>query len=262
MATRRRTSLMGIAPILFGLVLAGCNGGPGGLGLGGADTAPRQALVTTDRLIIGGPEGWCIDQTATRDAGTTAFVLLGNCAAISNSRRAPQPAVPAVLTAAISAPSDTGTIGDSMSDLDNFFRSEEGRRLLSRAQDADTVEVLETQQDGELFLLHARDTSATSIPGVQQDYWRAYLDLGARIATLSVLGLQDREVRDDQALLVLRNFAAHVRSANPVGVDGVTPLPADPALAPPPLDLPPPVMPVNDSADPLYDVGFFRRILG
>jgi hypothetical protein len=42
-------------------------------------------------LVITGPRGFCVDESATRAENDTAFVLLGNCAAISESRRAASP---------------------------------------------------------------------------------------------------------------------------------------------------------------------------
>ncbi|MBY6201645.1 hypothetical protein KUV65_09750 [Maritalea mobilis] len=230
---------------LFCLALAGCVGGLGA-------SAPREAIVTQSAIIVTGPEGFCVDETATRDDGATAFVLLGNCAAISSSRRADQPSVPAVLTAAISAPSDEGAIADSLGELDAFFRSEQGLALLSRSQDPETVTVLDTRIEGDMFLLHASDVSAGSVEGVQRDYWRAYLDLGQRITTLSVLALEDREVSEAESLATLRAFAGAVQAAN-AGLGDTAPIvaPAVPveAVQPPP-------------SGGLFNVGLFRRIFG
>ncbi len=192
--------------------LAGCVGG------GGTGGAPAEAVVTSDAVVIRGPQGFCVDETATRAEGDTAFVLLGNCAAISGSRRADQPAVPVVLTAAVSEASDAGSIAESLGDLDAYFRSEEGRTLLSRTQDPDAVTVMETRTEGDMFLLHAGDTSAGAMEGVHSDYWRAYFDLGPRIATLSVFALEDRGVTAEENLAALRGFAQAVLSAN-IGED-------------------------------------------
>lgn len=234
--------------------LAACNGiAPT---IGGGEMAPRDVAVTSAQLIVRGPEGWCIDESATRDDGASAFVLLGNCAVLSDARRVPQPPIPAVLTAAISAPSDSGTIAEGLSDLDPFFRSVEGRTLLSRSQDADSVEILETRIVGDMFLLHARDTSVAAVPGVQSDYWRAYFDMGSRIATLSVLGLQGREISTENSLLVLQNFAGQVRAANAMG-EPVAPLALDPLTVGPVEALPA----AGQRDAPLFGVGLFRRIL-
>lgn len=242
---------IGLAAVLVaGLAVAGCGGG---VGLGGGPPPPTRVAVTADQIVVAGPEGFCIDPTSTRNTDDTGFVLLGNCAAIANSRRIEQPATPAVLTAAISAPSqDGGRLADSIGELDAFFRSDEGLSLLSRTGDAQSVTILETALEGEVFLLHAADRSEGAIEGVQEDYWRAYLDVGQRIATLSVLALEDRALSREESLETLRGFVAAVLAANG---DAQT-LP--PGVAPVPV--PPQNLPLQSG--PLFNVGLFRRIFG
>ncbi|PWK61503.1 hypothetical protein [Roseicyclus mahoneyensis] len=236
------------ACLFFCLALAGCGGV-----LGAVAPAPAEIAVTSDLIVVTGPEGYCVDPTATRNSDDTGFVLLGNCAAIANSGGAAQPAVPAVLTAAVSEPSDGGRLADSMADLDTFFRSEDGLRLISRTGDASTVTVLDTAVEGDVFLLHASDSSAAAIDGVQGDYWRAYLDVGNRIATLSVLALEDRALSRDDSLVTLREFISAVQAANagpepPAAVSVAPDQPAPAAAAP--------------GGRRLFNVGLFRRILG
>ena len=247
-------------------LLAGCGGG---FLFDAGAYAPTEVAVTQDLIVVTGPEGYCVDPTATRNSEDTGFVLLGNCAAIANSRRVVQPATPAILTAAIAAPSDGGRLADSIADLDAFFRSEDGLRLISRAGDPATVSILETQIDGEVFLLHASDSSEGAIDGVQPDYWRAYLDIGDRLATLSVIALEDRALGREESLSTLRGFVGAVRAANadpgamPRGVP-IAPL-ADPAtppeaMQPDPVAPPPRAVPPNGRR--LFNIGIFRRILG
>jgi len=227
--------------------LAGC----GALGFGAS--APADIAVTSDRVVVTGPEGYCVDPTATRDTGDTGFVVLGNCAAISNSDLAVQPEVPAVLTAAVSEPSDGGQLAESLGELDAFFRSEDGLRLISRTGDAATVTVLDTVIEGEVFLLHATDTSAGSIEGVQGDYWRAYLDVGSRIATLSVLALEDRVLSRDESLATLRSFVQAVQASN-------TRPPTADTTSVAPVHTTPRNMP--QWGGPLFNLRLFRGILG
>lgn len=208
----------GLGLLALTLTLAAC-GGRGGGSFGPPPQADTEIQVTSDRLTVGGPDGFCVDPEATQDRGVTAFVLLGNCAAIANSARLPQPAVPALLTASISEPSEGSSLRESIPSLGSFFSSENGRRLLSRDEDPETVEVLDSFHQADVFFLHARDTSTGSIEGVREDYWRAYLDLGNRIATLSVLGLADQEITTEQSLETLRSFAMSVTSANGAGSD-------------------------------------------
>jgi hypothetical protein len=237
------------------LALAACGGG----GLRGIAVAPAPAevAVTSDQIVVTGPDGYCVDPTATRNTDDTGFVLLGNCAAIANSRRAGEPASPALLTAAISEPSTGGRLADSMAELDAFFRSDEGLSLISRSGDAGTVTILDTAQDEDgVFLLHASDTSAGAIEGVQQDYWRAYLDVGPRIATLSVLVLEDRAPSREETLATLRSFVAAIRAANDATQRRDSPV-APPA---PPVPVAPQSLPLGNG--PLYNVGLFRRLFG
>ncbi|WP_439136814.1 hypothetical protein [Roseicyclus sp.] len=223
--------------------------------------------VTTDRIVISGPDGFCVDPTATRDSSDTSFVLLGNCAAISNSRRAAQPATPAVLTATVSAPSAEGRLSDSLQQLDGFFRSDEGLTLLSRSGDPAQVTILDTALDGGVFLLHADDTSADAISGVQSEYWRAYLDVGPRIATLSVLSLEERNLTREESLSLLLNFVRVVQGANlDVPITAAPSQQEQPPQSDPtdPSVAPVPAAPRNLRLDipALWNVGLFRRILG
>ena len=230
-------------------LLAGCGGG---FLFGGGDEAPTEVAVTRDLVVITGPEGYCVDPTATRNTEDTGFVLMGNCAAIANSRRVVQPATPAVLTAAVSGPSDGGRLADSMAELDAFFRSEDGLRLISRAGDAASVTVLDTLVEGDVFLLHASDTSESTIDGVQEDYWRAYLDIGNRLATLSVIALEDRALSRDESLETLRGFVLAVQAANADPEEtGVVPI--SPEAAP---------EPAPQQNRRLFNFGLFRRIFG
>lgn len=213
-------------------LLAACVSFGGG---GGAD-APREVQVTSDAVTITGPRGFCVDPTAVRNSDDTGFVLLGNCAAISGSARAGQPDVSAVLTAAVSAPSSGGSLTANLEALEAFFQSDDGRALLSRSGDASSVQILDTRRQSGMFLLHARDTSAGEVVGVASEYWRAYLDIGPRLATLSVLALEDAEASDAQVLSTLTQFADAIRAANPANGAAELPQGVNEELTPPFLD--------------------------
>lgn len=230
-----------VGPLLGLGLLAAC------VNLGGeGDGAQRSVQVTSDLVTITGPAGFCIDPTATRNTGDTGFVLLGNCAAISGSSRAAQPDIAAILTATVSAPSAGASLTENLSALEAFFRSEDGRALLSRSGDASSVQILATRTASGMFWLHARDTSSGNLSGVATDYWRAYMDIGPRLATLSVLALADAEVSDDAALSALSRFASAVQGAN-----SGTPGNLDAAVLP---------QEVNEGEQGLFRTGLFRRI--
>ncbi|MEM9756207.1 MAG: hypothetical protein AAF914_09445 [Pseudomonadota bacterium] len=206
------------AALIMPLALAGC------MAIGGGGTT--QVEVTDDLVAIAGPRGYCVDTSATRDTGETAFVLLGNCAAISGSRFGPQPSDPAVLTATISAPGEPDGIAASLSELPEFFASTDGRQALSRTGDAETVAVIQSFALGEAFFVNATDTSPGVVPGTQDAYWRAYFDVGPRIVTLSILTLEGATIDDAAQLETLEAFVASVQAANPPPGTGSAAAPA------------------------------------
>ena len=127
-----------------------------------------------------------------------------------------------------------------------------------------------------VFLLHANDTSEDAIGGVQSEYWRAYLDVGPRIATLSVLSLEERNLTREESLSLLLSFVRLVQGANldvPLApmtpIDPIAPMttPPQPAVQPTPRPqsvAPAPASPriIQLERPNLWNVGFFRRILG
>lgn len=242
------------ALVLTLVLVAAC----GRMGVGPSGSAPVRAVpVTSDMVTVTGPEGFCVDPESTRDNGSTAFVLLGNCAVISDRRSAGQPSVQAILTASLSEADASQTLRGAIPDLSAFFVSEEGRQLLSRAGEAETVEVLDSFHQGDVFYLRARDSSASEIQNVSADYWRSYLDVGDRIATLTVLGQEDSPIPADTSLQTLRAFTQAVQDANASGAAPVQA--AAPVAAPAPASAaPPPVQPRGT----LWNVGLFRRIMG
>jgi hypothetical protein len=102
------------------------------------------------------------------------------------------------------------------------------------------------------FCCMPRIAAPGAIDGVQSDYWRAYLDVGNRIATLSVLGLEGQALSPAQSQNTLNAFIAAVERANSAPMaDRPPPAPAEPPRAAP-----------SGGGGQLWNIGLFRRILG
>mgnify|MGYP003673228358 CR=1 FL=1 len=247
------TSKANTAALFLTALLTAC-GGVGPLRPQGPPPM-RQIAVTSDQIIVTGPRGFCVDPTSSEERADTAFVLLGNCAVISDRRGEAQPQVQAVLTASVSEANLGQSLRESIPELDRFFASEEGRQLLSRGGDPDSVEILDSFFQGDVYFLHARDTSASEIDDVSEVYWRSYLDVGPRIATLTVLETEAAPVSTEHSLETLQNFTNAVIAANP-GADQL-PLGAVPPVAPAgqPAAVP------QTTGGTLWNVGLFRRIM-
>jgi len=207
-----------VALMIMGACADGTGGG-GGFRLALPKPAPKQITVSGKDVIIAGPAGFCVDPTVTQSKGSNAFVLLGSCAAISNSPRKPRPKIPAILTATVSETTDSAPIASSMEALTQFFNSETGRAALSRDGKADMVDVIETLGKDGVFYIHARDRSTDTLAGTGDEYWRALFDVKGRIVSASVFGLKQRPFSTTAGFDTLEAFTNQIKSknaANPV----------------------------------------------
>lgn len=181
----------------------------------GADSPPPARMgVAKGAVIVEGPRGFCIDRAASSDrGGGSALVVLSSCRALGAGLFAPRPAHPAVLTAAIAAPARGGPGAVSATALAAFATSEPGRRALSRAGKADSVQVLETLAGDDAFLIRLDDRAPFAWGAVQPDYWRGVLAAGGRTVTVSVLAMPDTPLTRDEGLALLQDFIAALRGA-------------------------------------------------
>lgn len=184
------------------------------LGMNGG-AVPAEASITVSRsaVTISGPRGFCVDPSATKDRDGQAFVLLGNCAAITRSSDVPQPRVRALLTAAVRE-TDAIEVASQSDALAAFLRSDAGRTMLSRDQDPESVEILDSFQRGDVLYVHARDDSAGYAPGMSPDHWRAIFDLEGRVVSVAVLGFETDPLSRSEGLRTVRDFAARIQRAN------------------------------------------------
>lgn len=186
--------------------LSGCLQAPG-------DPAQREVTVSRSAVTIAGPSGFCVDPATLRDEEESAFVLLGNCAAIARSSRQPQPEVRALLTAAVQE-LEAVSIRDQGSQVAEFLKTEEGRALLSRTGDATSVGILNARKSGDVLYLHAYDKSPGYVPGMASEQWRAMFDLDGAIISLTVLGFEDEPLSADTGMATVREFASIIRREN------------------------------------------------
>lgn len=200
------------------MVLGGCekNGGDGKTGFDIANLtspkpAPRHVQVSAKKVVIAGPRGFCVDPTQTRDKTKSAFVLLGSCRAISNSPLKAKPQVPAILVATVSGKTKSAPISSSTQTLERFFKSTEGRAALSRDSRADTVKVIETLSEGDIFYIHASDSSKDTLAGAGDEYWRALFNVKNRIVSASVIGLQEQPISSEAGLKTLKDFIKAIK---------------------------------------------------
>lgn len=250
---------------VFWLLLAGglsaCASTPRSAGVGRGPSPSSKIEVAGRTVNIKGPPGFCIDRQTSQIGDTLAFVLLGSCKVVSKRAFAASPKVKALLTASVSGGEEGGSIASSLTSMDSFFRSESGRTALSRSADPETVRVLETFQQDEMFFLRASDNSAGVVPGAADDYWRAYFDLNEQIVSVSVIGFKKDPITPDTGLTTLREFSNLIKSQN-----GGTPAPITVAAIEPVEDPTEPAprkkkKKIRDTGRTLWTIGLLRKLI-
>lgn len=176
-----------------------------------SDRAPQKVALSGGQIVIAGPPGYCIDPRSTTDTETGAFALLGSCASIANSRHAPAPQIPAVLTASVS-PGQSGISTDKPGRLKAFLTSRKGRAALARDGNPASVTVLATNSADGVLYLHLRDTSANNPGDLKSDYWRAVFTENGRMVTVTISGFLGGPLTPKMAFATLRDFTARIRS--------------------------------------------------
>ena len=187
---RRAIALVGIA------ALAACD--PVGVA--------QPVALLTGYLVVTPPAGYCADPVSSRlRAG---FAVFAPCVTLGTD--AP---VPSIIGVAIVQAGDTGSamVTSGETGLRDFLTSPQGAGLLSKGSGA-TISVISSQTSGGRVIVHFRDTAAHPMDGLGPDEWRAFTDIGGRLVTVSVRGLDDAPLSaaHGDALLdqVLRGLSA------------------------------------------------------
>ena len=177
-----------------------------------SDPPPTRMGVANGQVIVAGPRGFCIDREVSRDArGAAALTVLSSCRGLGAGMFGPAPPHPAVLTAAVAPEGRQIDVEAAAAGLGAYFLSDRGRAALSRSGRAATVQVQEHFAEDGAYLLYLADSTPFSWGAVQPDYWRALLQVGGRMVTVSVLAVPEVPLSRDLGLALLRDFISALR---------------------------------------------------
>lgn len=211
--------------------LAGCLSAPVVTKRESLDTVGlRTIAVANQSVVIGGPAGYCIDKSASRLRGDTAFVLLGGCAVVSGDDHLAAPHVPGILTASVDQRNVSTSDPSTLDQLASFVTTEPGRSALARDGRAESVEVLGVLRKDNAVLIHLTDESRFQIPGIEATYWRGLFELNGRLVTASVLGFRDQPLHATEGLATLEAFLERIRKETPQQDMAVTAVANQPIL--------------------------------
>lgn len=188
---------------LAGLVLA----------LTGCDALHRpqvtRVAVMNGALAVAGPSGFCVDTAASRPA--MGFVVLGGCAVVAGDGPMPDPA--GLITVQVGGAASAAVTGNEAA-LDRLLTSPQGTALLSAGGQPGSVHVHSHAHAAGLVRVRFTDSTAADPQGVQPGEWRAFLDIGGRIVTLSLRGLARAPLSAGEGQRLILGAVAALRAAN------------------------------------------------
>ncbi len=198
------------ALLVLTLALSGC----GGSKFYASDPpAPAVTRVAGGQLQIAGPQGYCIDKSATRDNVRQAFVVLARCDALGGGGQ--RPASPALLTVAVSGLDPDGESLPPAPMMAAFAESSQGRAMFSADGDPASIEILDTRVSGDVFLMRARDRKAQT-EALSPEHWRALFGVKGHLVSARVNAFSKRPISTDAGFETLNALASRIKADNAV----------------------------------------------
>lgn len=182
-----------LAVAVFGL--GGCEVGTDGMvsHLATIITAPYATSQGISKLsLLGGavnvrgPDGYCVDQTASDSR--RGFAVLVGCALLADGASV-MPKLDGLITVQFGA-ENTASVTNNEDVFVEFLNTDAGRRLLVESGDLAHVSQVATITDRAGVLVRFQDTSSPTFAGTVGPQWRGFLDINGRLVTISVLSFE------------------------------------------------------------------------
>lgn len=169
-----------------------------------------QSLALSGGAIMAkGPEGYCVDVSNSRPFG--GFAALASCSILTDTPA--QSRVEGFITIQVGG-RNSAIVAGSQRELARLLRSNRGTALLSSNGDANTVETDSVSIEGPAVVVHFTDTGTPAIAGVEQEEWRAFLDLRGRLITIGVRGFATSPLSRSQGHRLLDSAISALQNAN------------------------------------------------
>ena len=169
-----------------------------------------QSLALSGGAITAkGPEGYCINVSESRPL--TGFAALVRCP--SPTQNPDATAVTGLITIQVGG-RNSATVTGSEDELARLLGSRAGATLLAGNGDPNTVIRDSVAIEGDVVFVHFTDTATPVVDGLEQEEWRAFLDLRGRLITVGVRGFATTPLSRTDGLQLLSRAVNSLRNAN------------------------------------------------
>ncbi|KQB95148.1 hypothetical protein AL073_17930 [Loktanella sp. 1ANDIMAR09] len=169
------------------------------------DQVTRSVSLGQGAVIATAPAGYCVDPASSQL--NNDFAMLVSCATLGHGVAAPD--IVGIATIQVGPP-DSGRIATDEIGLRDFLITNDGVRLLTKANNPGAVNVLSTQAFNDQVMIHFTDQGPPPLDGLQQEEWRAFANMNGRLVTIGVRGLAASPLQDGPGATLLKQILAGV----------------------------------------------------
>lgn len=204
----RICTAIGASCALF--LLSGCVAQPQQVGGDRASNpkAFQTVTVSGQNVVVGGAAGYCLNNQRSRNTADGAFLVLAPCAGDASDT------TPMGLVLINVSASEALQEALKTDEMDEFFRSTEGRTALSANGKSADVEILGTMENDASYVVHSRDAAGPIIPDTSEDQWRMFFIVAERLVSISVINFTDAPMPDGEIFRQMEEIANRIRSLN------------------------------------------------
>lgn len=189
------------------LLVASCDALPA---LTGAGRDPVRALTLMEGdVVVAAPSGYCIDQSSSRPA--RGFVVMAGCALVSNDPS--MPAEEGLVTMQVGG-AETALVAADEQALRDLLTTVQGAAVLSPNGNPASIRIDQLESGDGVVYVHFVDSAPPPVAGLEQAEWRAFFDIGTRLATVTVRGFERSPLETEPGLRLLRRAVATIRDAS------------------------------------------------
>ena len=176
-----------------------------------ASGPPPPSVRLANAVTVQGPAGYCVDPVVTNPR--QGFALLAACAAMTADDTDEYPDAIALITVQVGS-AGSAVVQGQEDDFAAFMDTPQGAALLSASAIGGPVAVRVTQTDPNAVAVYTEDAGPPGIAGTQPQAWRLFTDIGDRLVTIAVRGLNDAVLSQSQSRALVDATLSVLRAAN------------------------------------------------